>query len=230
MDKKVKQLSKSIVSAVKFLFASGVMEHSGHGNISARINNGEHKVIFTGGRGSLRDLTADELVVVSMDGKVLEGNLEAVGAEVVQMHLAIYKARKSVGSIIHTHSPHATAFAMAHEPLPCDYESLLRFEVGEPIPVTDWAPRGSDESIEAILTVLREHPSLPAMLLGNHGLLAFGSDPQAAAELVVAMEEDAEAILQARVLGGAKQLPADALQRERQQMARFRASQSGCEV
>ena len=61
----------------------------------------------------------------------------------------------------------------------------------------------------------------PAVLLGNHGLLAFGHDALAAAQLIVIMEEAAALLLDADALGGAKPFPADALEREREHMRRF---------
>ena len=56
------------------------------------------------------------------------------------MHTAVYRAREKIDSIIHTHSAHITAFALAHEPLPCAYEALLRFGFSDAIPVAAWAP------------------------------------------------------------------------------------------
>jgi L-fuculose-phosphate aldolase len=45
------------------------------------------------------------------------------------MHACVYRERKDVGAVIHTHSPRATSFALAHTPLPVAYEAFLRFGV-----------------------------------------------------------------------------------------------------
>jgi L-fuculose-phosphate aldolase len=126
-----------------------------------------------------------------------------------------------VRAVIHTHSPHVTSFALAHQPLPCRYEALLRFGVADDIPVAAWGPRGSEESIRAIRETLQSHPSVPAMLLANHGLLAFGKDIGATAQLIVAMEEAAEMTLDAVPVGGAQPFPEGALEQVRAQVARF---------
>ncbi len=105
--------------------------------------------------------------------------------------------------------------------MPCVYEALLRFGVTEDIPVADWAPRGSLESVANIVLRLQEYPTVPAVLLANHGLLAFGRDAHYAAQLIIVMEEAAELTLRARTLGGEKSLPADALARERKHMQQF---------
>ncbi|MDQ2895982.1 MAG: class II aldolase/adducin family protein [Actinomycetota bacterium] len=108
------------------------------------------------------------------------------------MHTCPYAARENIGAVIHTHSTHATAFAVAHEPLPCAYEPLLRYGA-KVIPVAEWAPRGSRQAVNGILAAISEHPH--AVLLANHGLLAFAHDPLNAARLVRAIEEAAEVTL-----------------------------------
>lgn len=135
--------------------------------------------------------------------------------------LFIYRARKDVNSVIHTHSPHVTSFALAYQPLPCVYEAFLRFGITEDIPVAQWAPRGSRESITNIVEQIEKHPTVPAVLLGNHGLLAFSSSPLATAQLIIIMEESAELTLDARTIGGERPFPADALEREHKHMQQF---------
>lgn len=209
----------AVVEAARHLFASGVMSHSGHANLSARLN-GDRFVLTT--TGAVRDLRPDQLATVNLDGDVLEGTLGSENAEIVAMHSIIYKARGDVGGIIHTHSPAATAFALAHQPLPCRAEQLLRFGQAEPVPVVAWGPRGSDVSVRGIAETLKDNPTTAAVLLANHGLLVFGPDPLGAARLVVAIEEAAEAELAAAVIGGAVDFPAGALDAVRASMARAR--------
>ena len=220
MPQSVDELKDAIVQATELLFKAGVMQHGGHGNLSARLP-GDQMVLTS--RGNIRRLTTADLAVVTFDGQMISGSMEPTNAEIVPMHAAVYRARSDVGAIIHTHSPHVTAFALAHQPLPVAYEGLLRFGTQEPIPVADWAPRGSDESVGNILRQLEQHPSAPAVLLANHGLLAFGSDPLQAAQLIVSMEEAAEITLRARELGGEKPFPAGAVEKEQQRMRQFQA-------
>jgi L-fuculose-phosphate aldolase len=155
---------------------------------------------------------------------VIEGTLDPATREIVAMHAGAYRARSAVGSVMHTHSPQVTSFALAHKPLPCVYEAFLRFGIVEDVPVADWAPRGSRESVTNIIDQMTKHPTVPAVLLGNHGLLAFSRDPQMTAQLIVIMEEAAELTLAAESLGGPKAFPADALDRERKHMQQFGSS------
>ena len=210
---------EAVVAAARHLFAAGVMSHAGHANLSTRLDAERFALTTT---GMVRDLRPDQTATCSLDGDVLDGRLGPENAEIVAMHAVVYKARPDVGGIIHTHSPSATAFALAHKELPCRAEPLLRFGQAEPVPVVPWGPRGSDVSVRGIAAALEAHPTTGAVLLANHGLLVFGADPMAAARLVVAVEESAEAELAARAIGGAVDFPEGALEAVRASMARVR--------
>lgn len=212
-------LKGQLVQAARLLFQTAVMSHSGHGNMSARLPGTEQMLLTSG--GTIAQVQAEELAVVTFDGEVVEGALPPVAREIVGMHAGVYRERPDVGAVIHTHSPHVTSFALAGKALPCAYEALLRFGITEDIPVAAWAPRGSPASVANIVEQLQRHPAISAVLLANHGLLAFSRDPLAAAQLVIVMEEAAELTLRARALGGEQPFPADALEQERRHMQRF---------
>jgi L-ribulose-5-phosphate 4-epimerase len=207
----------AVVAAARHLFASDVMSHAGHANLSVRIDTDRFALTTT---GMVRDLRPDQIATCNLDGQVLDGELGPENAEIIAMHAVVYKARPDIGGIIHTHSPSATAFALANRELPCRAEPLLRFGQAEPVPVVAWGPRGSDISVRGIDAALGAHPTTAAVLLANHGLLAFGIDPMGAARLVVAIEEAAEAELAAHAIGGAIDFPEGALDAVRASMAR----------
>jgi L-fuculose-phosphate aldolase len=213
-------LRTQMIAAARLLFDTGVMSHSGHANMSACLPDAPERLLMTA-HGQVRDLAAEQLAVVTLAGEVIEGDVDASNREIIAMHAAVYRERPEVRAVIHTHSPHVTSFALAHQPLPCRYEALLRFGVADDSPVAAWGPRGSEESIRAIRETLQSHPSVPAMLLANHGLLAFGKDIGATAQLIVAMEEAAEMTLDAVPVGGAQPFPEGALEQVRAQVARF---------
>jgi len=206
-----------VVAAARHLFDAGVMSHSGHANLSVRLDAERFALTTT---GAVRDLRPDQLAAVGLDGEVLEGALDPTNAEIVAMHSVVYRARPDVGAIIHTHSPAATAFALAQRELPCRAEPLLRFGQAEPVPVVAWGPRGSDVSVRGIAAALDERPTTAAVLLANHGLLVFAADPLATARLVVAIEEAAEAELAAAAIGGGVDFPDGALEAVRVSIAR----------
>ncbi|MFI9064542.1 class II aldolase/adducin family protein [Streptomyces sp. NPDC053429] len=205
-----------LVKAAEALFGAGVMSHSGHANLSARIDGDS----FLLTPGFVRGIRPGDLAVVSLDGQVLEGELRSVSAEIITMHSIVYRARPQVGAVIHTHSPSATAFAVANRPLPCRTEPMLRFGQAETVPVVPWGPRGSDVAVRGIADVLERYPTTSAALLANHGILVFGPDPAATAHLVVAIEESAEAEIAAAAIGGAVDFPEGALEAVRASIAR----------
>ncbi len=212
-------IRQAVVEAAQALFANGVMSHSGHANLSARV--GDEKMLLTM-EGQVRALRPDRLALAGLDRAVLEGDLDPANAEIVAMHSEVYRARREVGGIIHTHSPGLLAFAMAARPLPCRYEALLRFGQATDVPVVPWAPRGSERSVGGILDAIREHPATSAVLLGNHGVLVFARHPGEAASLLTVLEEAAQGELAAAVLGGAVSFPPGALADVQASMARAR--------
>ena len=213
------QQREQLVQAAQRLDQTGVMSHSGHGNMSMRLP--EPELMLLTSVSHLAHLTPEQLVVVTFDGEVVEGALDSASREIVGMHSCVYRAREEINAVIHTHSPRATSFALAHQPLPCVYEAFLRFGITEDVPVARWAPRGSREAVDYIVEQLQQHPTASAVLLANHGLLAFSGDALMAAQLVIIMEESAELTLDARTIGGAQPFPPGALERERAHMQQF---------
>jgi L-fuculose-phosphate aldolase len=212
-------LRMQLVEAIERLFQADVMSHSGHGNMSVRLPDTEHMLLASTGLHS--HLVPEDIPIVTFDGELVEGSMDPTTREIVAMHTGVYRERPNAHCVMHTHSPNVTSFALAHQPLPCAYEALLRFGVTVDIPVAAWAPRGSRESVSNIVEQLQRYPDAPAVLLGNHGLLAFGRDPFSTTFLIISMEEAAELTLNARKLGGEQAFPPGALEKERVHMRQF---------
>ncbi len=203
----VQTAKREVMQAAAALRDAGLMFRGHHANLSARLS--PDTMLMTRG-GNVANLDEDSFAVIRTDGTVLEGEVMPAQAEIIQMHAAVYRAKESVGGIIHTHAPHATVFAIAHEPIPVVYEPLMRFGITESTPVIAWAPRGSDASVNGIVKAVKEKPGIAAVLLANHGVLAFGKSPAETAQLLATLDEAAELILNARLIGGEKPLPEQA--------------------
>jgi L-ribulose-5-phosphate 4-epimerase len=196
-----------LLAAAAVLVSSGVMSPTGHINASART--GDDRMLLSS-LGLVHDLTPETFATVTLAGEEVDGRLDASTREIVGMHAAVYPVRPGAGAVLHTHSPHLTAFALANQPLRCRYEALLRRGQRSEVPVVPWAPRGSNAFVEGVARAVACHPSSSAVLLGNHGVLVFGSAPMPAAKLLVTLEEAAAAELRAMALGGAKDFPSGA--------------------
>lgn len=193
---------RAIVKAARQLVDGAVLSRSQHGNISLRV--GDDRFVLTG-RSLLRQVDPDELPLLDLAGELVEGDIDPASREIIQMHGAIYRTRSDIGAVIHTHSPHVTAFALAGKPIEPVYEALVRFGYADGVPVARYGPRGSEQSVNNILHVVG--PDTKAVLLENHGLLAFDTDIEKAVRSVFILEEAAELILLAGALGGAKPIP-----------------------
>ncbi|PSR28246.1 MAG: class II aldolase family protein [Sulfobacillus thermosulfidooxidans] len=209
---------EQLVQAAHYLASHGLLFRGNHANLSARIS--DNQIVMTKG-GSIANLSVDDFAIVGLNGKVLEGDMEPTMQEIIDMHVGIYNVRPSVGSVIHTHAPHVTAFSVAQKAIPLVYEPLLRFGVSEPVPVVPWAPRGSKASVDAIVDIAKNHPGLPAVLMANHGVLVFADNPMATASLLGTLDEAAELYILAESLGGAKVLPELAIEQVRERMMAF---------
>jgi len=196
---------------------SGAISMSGHGNISVRVL-GHDEIMFTAG-GSLRESSFARL---SLDGRLLEGELPPVALAVVAMHTAIYRDRPESSCVIHTHSPFATAFAVANRPIEGWSEAFGIFGLEDGVPVAAYGPRGSDESIANIRSVMT--PRTKAVLLANHGVLAWAPQAPMAVQLGVIIEEAAQAAILAGPIGGAKVVPHHLLHASLERHARFGAA------
>lgn len=214
----IQQAKFELITVAQTLRDAGLMFRSHHANLSARLST--DTMLMTRG-GNVAKLDENSFAVIQTDGTVLEGEVMPAQAEIIQMHAAVYRARESVGAIIHTHAPHATAFAIAHQSIPVVYEPLMRFGMTEPTPVIAWAPRGSDASVRGIVDAVTAKPGVSAVLLANHGVLAFGNSPTETAQLLATLDEAAELLLQARLLGGEQPLPDQAFEQIEQRKQAF---------
>ncbi len=196
---------QQIIDAAGVLLGSGIMQASLHGNISARIP-GTDRFLLTAG-GSINSLTPDRIALFDLEGNLLEGAVEPAAAEIIDMHGIVYQLRPEMGGVVHTHSPYATSFAVAHQPIPLSYEAMARFNMTDGVPLAGYGPRGSRESVEEIAKAIRAHEHIGGVLLANHGVLAFAGSVDGSAHANMIIEEAALLDLNARALGGAREIP-----------------------
>jgi L-ribulose-5-phosphate 4-epimerase len=164
------------------------------GNVSGR--DPETKLVVIKPSGIMyEDLTPEDLVIVDLNGKIVEGRLKP--SSDTSTHLYIYRHRSEVGGIVHTHSPFATAFAAVGKPIP-PYLTALCDEFGGPIPVGGFAPIGGEEIGRE---VVRSIGTSPAILMQNHGVFTIGKSPKAAVKAAVMVEDAARTMFYAYQLG-----------------------------
>src|ERR1700734_2469660 len=148
-----KDLAEQVADIAQRVVASGAISANGHGNVSIRVPGAE-EMYFTAG-SSLRGHPASAVVRVGLDGTLIEGELPPIQGAVVAMHTAMYHDHPDVGCVLHTHSPYATAYAVARPPLGCWVEALAMFGLPDGGPVARYGPRGSEQAIAGIRAAVR---------------------------------------------------------------------------
>jgi L-ribulose-5-phosphate 4-epimerase len=166
------------------------------GNVSARVPGEELIVIKPSGVG-YNELTAESMVLVDLDGSVVEGTLAP--SSDTATHAYVYRAMESVGGVVHTHSTYATAWAAAGLPIPCVLTGQAD-EFGGDIPVGPFARIGGEEIGIGIVQTLRSSRS-PAVLMRSHGVFTIGASARDAVKAAVMCEDVARTVLLARSLG-----------------------------
>ena len=193
-----------LVEAVKILNQGDALSRTYHGNISAKIP-GSNLVAITRRSILNPEFSIDDVEIIEFDDSDSLAKLHPSTLAVIDMHRAIYDMRPDIRSVIHTHSPHATSFAIASKPIPLSYQLLLNNNFIESIPVATYGPRGSQESINNMRSVINEKTL--AVLLEFHGLVVFSNTVIGTANLVVTVEESAELISKAYQLSEVKEIP-----------------------
>jgi L-fuculose-phosphate aldolase len=138
------------------------------------------------------------------------------------MHTAIYAERPDTGCVLHTHSPYATAFAVANRPIEGWTEAFGIFGLEDGVPLAAYGPRGSDQAVANIKAVLT--PKTRAVLLANHGILCFHTTPALTVQMNVIAEEAAQSAIYAGSIGGAKVVPPELLHASQERAVRFEAA------
>jgi L-ribulose-5-phosphate 4-epimerase len=202
----IEKAQKALVGAVRALFEADIFSASGHGNASIRLAHNPQRILLTA-PGVLRGMRDDEVAEVDLDGTVISGELSKESADVIRMHTECYRRRPDVNAVIHTHSPYATAFAVAARPLPLTYEPLAGAGQSHEIPVAPYGKRGEPASIKTIADTLEAYPTTTALLLANHGVLVLAKDIGQLVRIAVAVEEAAKLQVIASAIGGAVAFP-----------------------
>jgi L-ribulose-5-phosphate 4-epimerase len=159
---------------------------------------------------SFDNLTPDDMVVVDLDGQVVEGTL-APSVD-TPTHLVVYRARPDVHGVVHTHSNYATSFAALGQPIPAVLTAIAD-EFGGPIPCGPYCQIGEEQIGQAIVDHIGNSP---AILLQNHGVFTVGKSVQAAVKAAVMCEDVAKTVHLALLRGTPIPIPAEEITRGHQ--------------
>ncbi|MGA2626281.1 MAG: class II aldolase/adducin family protein [Candidatus Bathyarchaeia archaeon] len=199
------RLRQEICRVGKAMNASGLCAFLGvyaPGNLSARLPGSDRIIISPSGldKGSLKP---GDLVVVDLNGQRVEGKYNF--STETPTHCAIYRKRPDVNAVVHAHSPGCLAFAVAHQEIPATTIELAAVS-GARVPLAKYATPGTEALAVATVEALGHSD---AVIMANHGIAAVGATLDEAFNNALSVEFTARININAKMLGGVAELPAN---------------------
>src|SRR5436190_15093926 len=194
---------REICSVGKLLYERSYVVSS-DGNVSVRLDDG--RVVATPTMTCKGRMTEDSLAITDIEGKALN---DRKASSELAMHLLIYQERADVKAVCHAHPPHGTAFAVAGLAIDQPILSEVILTLGC-VPLAEYGTPSTHELTEAMRPLVKHHN---ALLMANHGAVAYGSNLWQAWDRLETLEHTARIAILAKALGGANDLPQEAIEK-----------------
>ncbi len=201
---KDRALRQDLVRFGKMLHAQGFVAAT-DGNLSVRLD--QKRILVTPTGFSKGMMSPEDMVIVDLHGKKLSGFYNP--SSEITMHLTIYRMRPDVGAIVHAHPCTATGFASAGIALDEPLCSEVVITLGA-VPLAPYATTGTMELSDSLRPYIPFHD---AILMANHGVVAYGDDLCRAYMRMEAVEHYAKIVLATRQLGSARSLDSRELEK-----------------
>ena len=173
------------------------------GNLSIRLPDRSDAFAITPSSENYLTMGPERIVVMTLDGEILSCPPDARPSSEWRLHAELYRAKKDVNAIVHTHSPYATSFAVIREGIPLILIEMQPW-LGGPVPLAEYAPTGS---LQLGLNAARDIGDRGGCLLANHGVVAVGSDMDTAYVRASYVEDAAKIYHMARCVGKPVEIP-----------------------
>ncbi|MCK4681464.1 class II aldolase/adducin family protein [Candidatus Bipolaricaulota bacterium] len=195
----LEELRAEVYRALKALPSNRLVQGTS-GNASGR--DGDYVVIKPSGV-EYDSLSPDNLVVVDLSGRVIEGVLKPSVDTLAHLH--IYRSVPEIGGVVHTHSTYATVYAVLGRSIPV-YLTQIADLFGGPIPISSYVPPG-DEEIGKEFAEKACPGRFQALLMRNHGVFTAGKTPKDALTAALTVEHSARIAYLAEDVGNPAALP-----------------------
>lgn len=196
----VDALKEKVATACNIIASQKLADYLGH--VSCRLP-GENSYLVSPKESSLADVTANNILTVSSEGRVISGTGRPPGE--TPIHLSIYASRPDVMSVTHTHSKFVTAFSIAREKIVPVQHVGLPFIDGVPL-LEDY---GLVNNVALADKVAKALGNKKAILLGNHGSAVVGRTVEEACILTIWLERNCELQFLSKTLGKIVPIPTD---------------------
>ena len=195
----LKALKRAVWEANLGIFKAGLVTmHSGN---ASGIDRARGLVVIKPSGMDYEKMRPSDMVVTDLMGKPVESKWKP--SVDLPHHLYLYKHRRNIGGVIHTHSNYATSFALLGQPIPVCLTAIAD-EFGCDIPCVPYIDNQGDNIGKAILKHIGKSP---AVLLANHGTFAIGKTPRDALKAAVMLEDVAHTVHLAMLKGAPRSLP-----------------------
>ena len=199
---KLQSLREEVLEANLELVRRGLVLYT-FGNASG-IAREEGLVVIKPSGVPYQTMKPEDLVIVNLDGKTIEGSLRP--SSDLRTHLILYQAFVGIGGVAHSHSRAATSWAQAQREIPCFGTTHADYFHG-PVPVTKPLTPSqirSDYEANTGHAIVRRFAKLdplhfPAVLVSGHAPFCWGKTPAEAAHIAVVVEEIAAMAIQTLV-------------------------------
>jgi L-fuculose-phosphate aldolase len=193
----IKEAKQIVSDAGKRLIANSLVGGT-WGNISCRIDDATMAITPSG--MSYETLSPDDIAIVNFgsDDVTWEGKYKP-SAE-MKLHIAIYRERKNIGAVIHSHSMNASTVAVARREVPPILDDMVQI-IGPTIRVAEYALPSTKKIVKKTMAALKGRN---AALMANHGAVCIGRDMEEAFTCTFVLEKTCKAYIEAEFLGGAK--------------------------
>jgi L-fuculose-phosphate aldolase len=215
MGKTEQEHKEDLVRVCRLVYEKGWVA-ANDGNVSIRL--ADERILCTPTAVSKGMVTADDLIVCDMRGKKMSG--ERACTSEIAMHTTIYSLRPDVRAVVHAHPPVATGFAAAGRALDKALLPEVIIQLGA-VPLAAYGLPGTPALCDGMLPFI---PQYDALLLENHGCTSYGADVWQAYFRMETVEHFARILFVAEMLGGAKALPREEVEKLFAARARYNVS------
>jgi L-fuculose-phosphate aldolase len=193
----IDHIKKQILEGGERLLKEGLVART-WGNISIRVDE-THMLITPSGRPYV-ELTVEDIVLVNYHTSKYEGTVKPSSEK--ELHCEIYRTRKKVHAVIHTHQMNASTVAAAHREVPPILDDMAQI-IGPSVRVADYALPSTKKITKKTVKALKGRN---AALMANHGAVCIGRDLEEAFVVCQVLEKACKAFIEAEFLGGAKSI------------------------
>lgn len=201
-------LREQVLNANQEIARRGLAPHT-FGNVSAIDRSGDRPLVVIKPSGvDYATMTANDLVITDLEGKIVEGSLRP--SSDLDTHTLLYREFPQIGGVVHTHSEFATSWAQACRAIPCLGTTHADYFHG-PVPVTDHLTAGQVEEayvrntgaviVERFRRENLDPVAVPGVLVAGHAPFAWGKSAMEAVEHADVLEYIARLAFRAVVLG-----------------------------